>query len=474
MHQPLTREEVRTLQEKALAIYENNYVADVRSRLALILTEENYSMYYKYVAPERNVLKRITSIESVVYQRAPWRRCEDADVIDAINEYASRLDRQLYEAEKLTYGLADIFVMPYWDEEKERVDYDIITPDKVEVSVKRASVQYVEITLIRDGKKVYTRYYASGRTEESTDRTKWKRIRNIFETHKISPVVWISLKSPTEAQPWSIGEIRDIINTTINVGVNETYRNRGQFLRAQRIPTLKNPADALEATGAAVGADNKIPLDMSNILKGDFGALSLSDENDKFLGSIQSDIADCAASRGISSATYNKTVATKDSLSAISEELKLRWRQSRTLFADPEKSLLKISLILINKYKKLSLNVDVKWTIEYLEPLPSIDDPRVALEVLIKGMTEGVDSPVAYLMRTNPDINTEKEALDYIDKNAEIRAKVVELMRELNAPANGDPGLTPEQNGARGPLVVPAEIDPNSQMNMNRGDNNNG
>lgn len=454
----------------ALAIYDNDYTAKVRSKLLEIIPG-NYDKYEKYVSPERNILKRISSLSSVMYQRPPWRRANNKQAVDLVNEYCTQINRKLAQAESMTHAIGDMFIMPYWDDMRKRVDYELISPDAVEVSVKRSSIEWIQVTQVIDDKKVLHRYYSDGTVKQLNKNDKWVEIDSIFKGKNVNPVVWLSLRAPTEHYPWAIGEVRDLVNATIGAAIQETYRNRGHFLRSQRIPNLRDPA-ALAEAGRNASADNSLPTDQDTILVGDFSALSLSDEDDKFLESIRADIADAAASRGISQQNYNRTFTNTNQLNAVSEELRIRWRQNRILFADAEKDLLKCSLILINKYTPENVDIDTKWTIEYLEPLPAVDDPQKALKVLDDGIQMGTDNAVAFLMRNNPDINTEKEAIDYIEKNIEIRAKMVEQMRELNAPADPkDAGQTPEQNGASGPLVVSAPIDPNSNRNTQESNN---
>lgn len=61
----------------------------------------------------------------------------------------------------------------------------------------------------------------------------------------------------------------------------------------------------------------------------------------------------------------------------------------------------------------------------------------------------------------NPEIRSEEDAFEEIRRNAKIRARVVELMRELNisGEANQDePGQSPEANGAMGSAVRDGEM----------------
>lgn len=453
------------LQLSAYKIYCNDYRDLVRSELHRILSYDNYEIYSKYVKPQRNVLKRIASLMAILYQRSPWRRTpENEKVESAVRSYCPDLNRILYEAEKMVWGIGDIFIMPYWDEVSHKVRYELIPPSDVQVEINRATVEYIEITTENQIK----RYMSDGTySVQSKDTGKWVTQKSIVSAGM--QIIWLSLTPPTQRSPWSIGEIRDLIDATINVGVLEAYRNRGHYLRSQRVPYLKNP-EQLEDLGKAAGEDNMLPVDQSIIVPGDISALSLADEDDKFLLSIHSEIQDATSSRGISYNNYTRNIKTTDEFSAISEELKLRWRQGKTLFQSAERDLLKVSVALIDHYTDLDLDPEEHWIIDYLEPLPSTDDPLVSLDVLQKSIEKGTDNVVSYILRNNPDIQNGKEALDIIDENIAIRSKMVERMRALNEPldATSDPGQDPEHNGAHGPLAVSADLDPLSNKNMNK------
>jgi hypothetical protein len=65
-------------------------------------------------------------------------------------------------------------------------------------------------------------------------------------------------------------------------------------------------------------------------------------------------------------------------------------------------------------------------------------------------MRRGLDSPVSFVMRKDPDL-TREQANAFIVKNLADFAVLVMASRELNVPKGADaenPGKTPEENGA--------------------------
>lgn len=87
-------------------------------------------------------------------------------------------------------------------------------------------------------------------------------------------------------------------------------------------------------------------------------------------------------------------------------------------------------------------------------------DPLEELTLLDKMVRWGLDSPIAYLMRKNPDL-TREDALILMADNLEDWMRVIMKVRTMNTPANSDaknPGQSPQDNGA-------GNEDPNAKAN---------
>jgi hypothetical protein len=88
-------------------------------------------------------------------------------------------------------------------------------------------------------------------------------------------------------------------------------------------------------------------------------------------------------------------------------------------------------------------------------------DANEEVDLLDKKMRKGLDSPVSFLMRKDPDL-TRDEAKTKILDNLEDFSMLVIAVRALNAPADGDafePGKTPQENGADNAAKVPGKSD---------------
>jgi hypothetical protein len=350
--------------------------------------------------------------------------------------------------------VGDVFVMPYWSDVDQQVMIDIIDPPGVDVSIDRSTVSYIEIT--QDDRRV--RYYADGTIRKQIDRhnpalSEWSDPMPTIWSWR--PITWVSLHHPTQAEPWAIYRVRDLIDCTLLVGVMETYRNRGHYLRAQRIPVL---ADR-EAVDDYEKSNPTLPTSMSDVMRGDLKAVSLADEDDKFLDSIRAEIQDVAAPRGLSLGTIYREYADADQ-ATITTELKQAWSASRELMAPREREIIRSVLRLIDQYAE-RIDPDSRVTVDYLEPIAALEDKAASLANLKSGIELGVDNVYDYLGLQNADLESDAEVEAQVAKNIEIRAQMVEAMRALNMPA--DPtqvGLSADRNGANGPPAASAAITP--------------
>jgi hypothetical protein len=88
-------------------------------------------------------------------------------------------------------------------------------------------------------------------------------------------------------------------------------------------------------------------------------------------------------------------------------------------------------------------------------------DANEEVDLLDSKMRKGLDSPVSFLMRKDPDL-TRDDAVTLLKANLTDFAALVMWQRALNAPADADaakPGKTPQENGAANEEKQPGESD---------------
>lgn len=88
-------------------------------------------------------------------------------------------------------------------------------------------------------------------------------------------------------------------------------------------------------------------------------------------------------------------------------------------------------------------------------------DANEEVDLLDKKMRKGLDSPVAFLMRKDPDLSRE-DAVALLKNNLTDFAALIQWVRALNVSGDADaanPGATPQQNGANNAPAQPQQSD---------------
>jgi hypothetical protein len=424
-----------------------------------ILSGEISQKYEAYIAPERNILRRVVLLTSQLYARTPRRT---GDAAETLTNYCPTLQNALQAAQQRTEAIRDVFLLPSWDIYDQQVRIEIIDPQNVEVKMDRSKCVWIRLKQADR----YVWYYSDGtiRTGVSEKENEGAIIKNILGN--VCPVVWWSLGYPQEGSEWSITQVSDLIAVTINTAIYESYRARQNYLRSQRVVSM----GAIEYDDNTGSGDLRIPIDMNTIVKGTLTSASLADENDSFVNVIRSDMEDAAASRGLSVQAMNKTYADAGILTANKELLAIWYGQSET-YRRLERALNRVILATIGAYTIAKHDIDEEIPTDYLEPVAMLETSAESLANLEKGIALGITKIEDYIALRNADLCDEDEIEEFIKANTESRARVNNLMREQNMSKNPTetPGDDPEINGANGPPAISPEMNPDSLRNTNGG-----
>ena len=449
-------------QKMAWDIYQNDYYSHILRKIQTRMNAETEEKYRPNIAPRHNVLKRVAEILAVVYRRPPRRYSQPEEAKDYLRNYVPDLDLVLDEISKLTFALGDVLVAPYFDDNSDIIRIDIIPPHLIhEIEYNRSAL---ESLLIKQGQYFY-RYYADGTYVKLVQGRKGLEAKESGDTGLgMLPFVMFSLTPRSYLKPWGIQDNNDLVEGTIEVGILETYHGFTSYLRSFRLPTMS--AAELEASGKATPPEIDVAPD--TLITYDLKTLELADPADQFWQSITKQVEDLAASRDISPTIMFRRVSKVDEAAAASEELRNRWESQVKIFRGAEGRLLKL-IFKILQMEDIWTGDIPEWRIDYMLPSPVLSDPQKNLDVLEKGIKLGVDSPAQFLLREQPDLRSEKEAWEVINKNIEDRAKLVKEMRALNMPAdptqvgndpsvNGGSQIQQDNQGYNGPPAAPTEL----------------
>ena len=439
-------------------VLHNDYDELIDSRLKEIHTNEIYQEYYKYINPTRNPVKRIAEILSVTYLKAPRRYIKASNkafVNNIIRNNIKNLNQILREVEKQINVIGDCYLRPYMNEKEDMVELEVIPAYLVKPAYDRSTLLSLRVY---DEKGNSIIYYNDGTFEELNVSGKAIKERTQSKVDYL-PIVHFAISPTDEKHPTNISDNQDIYNATLQIGLLETYLSRVNYLRSFRQPK----ASTEEIAGATGTNQADLTISPSSVIPYDLDTVELASPSDEYLSGIRELEIDASGSRGISSDMYYKKI-NNGSEDVITNELRQYWFKSIQTMRTGEQELLRlcVDLYLLNTGKafKAFKFKPYDYIIDYIEPIPELMNPLNAQKVLSNDIKLGTDNVVDYLLRTNPDIPDEKTALKLIEKNINMRAKMVEKMRELNMPADvlnnneveapedkKDVGETPDMNG---------------------------
>lgn len=432
--------------EDRLSIYNDAWEDILKNAVNEQFNKKTRGNIQQMLAFDINVLKRIVNEVSVVYQESAKRSYiigEDKDGVPKEDENYNELLKNMpinltMESTNQLTNLNNeslIYIVPRND----TIEYDILTPDIVEVYQSPSDSKKVEAIVFSqsfvDTKGDTTLNYIYWDT--SGNHLKFDREMNPIKTdgdgvnpykdpdnpgQTILPFVIFHKKFPINTV-WNVTSGGDIVSSTIQVAILLTYLNylfktqsfKQKYFTGVDIKDLPKELvnDPLwniiipSGDGKVGVLDYQVLLDkLWEIIYAKIGAVAnnygMSLDNFKIIGTAQSGYA-----LKIKNLPLEKIVA---------QQIKLyRWHENE-LFE-------KTKIINNNQYPKKIIAEDGVFKIDFAEPIypESPEDTRKKWSFDIK---MGAKSIADYAQSVNPDLKSEEEAITLIEKNAGINKKI--------------------------------------------------
>jgi hypothetical protein len=436
----ITFADVRELQRAAWYVYQHDHAEWIYRLLVHRFDDHTAEFYKMFTNPVQNPLRRIAQLLSVTYTTPTYRTSGYAATDRAIRRFVRGLDPALEKAEEYKNATGDAFVIPYWSVAEKCVRFHVVSPSYCDVETDETGGI---IAYIYNDKRLLP----DGTYQEKDKRGDWGSSQD--SGLDVAPIAWFRL-DPYSELIWSANEIKDLVLGTLEIGLSESINNVGEHFRAYKQPFLSGPSDGTAPKRAAAG----MRLGQDIILEREIGTVDLADPTNPQYDAIRKKISDLAATRGISDKTYfaQARISNAEDAAVFTPELRNRWRKSIKYQLDPERQLLTAVVGLINKWNGSDLKIRPDgYVIDYREPIPELESPGAALNVLKLGVESGVDSAVEYVMRHDQEVVTREDAMEKIKMYAEDTAEVNRLYIEHNIPRGElGKGLTPQENGRIG------------------------
>lgn len=429
-----------------LDIYRDSWETILNNELNAQFHEKTRGNIKQMLALDSNVLKRVVKEISVVYQESAVRSYtlgegEQAKEDETYQELLSKIPINIImqETNRLTNLCNEslIYIVP----RGEKIDYDIITPDIVEVSQSQTKATDVEaivftqtfVDTLGDTTIFYIYYDIFGRHlkfDEDFNPVKIEGNEKGINPYKdpnnpgqtILPFVIFHKDYPINAV-WNTTGGGDLVNGTKQVGVLLTYLNYLIKMASFKQRYFKGiPLDDVPMT---LVHDPAFTLVVSNP-EGDVGVLDFQVALKEIWELIYSKIGAIANNYGMSLDNFRLTgdaqsgyalrIKNRGLEKIVEEQIKLyRWHE-RELFE-------KTKIINNTAYPKKKIADNGDFKIDFVEQ-EYPEAPEEERQQWKFDISMGAKSIADYAMSVNPDLKTQDEAIEYIKSNDEINKTI--------------------------------------------------
>jgi hypothetical protein len=420
-------------------ILRDNLRSIIHTQLALMFSPQTYEDMKHYVDATNNVMRRVMREISTVYASEPMRTITPKGNQKRYEEImqAMGMNQKLQTANMLLNGLNDIIIQI--TVMGGTLDFNILTPDMVTVFENKDNPQVLDAIMIEDaycdenGQTQRQWIYWSPTRHFIVDRDFRKKAisgneemvnpyaeQNIL-LDKFYPFV-VSHASTRENCFWDRYTGRDLVDATKLVAIQSTFRNFMVPMQFKQLSVKMTGVD--ERQGTTKSNQIKSPLD---ILTTNGEAQVLDWQNDlKQIGDqIQAQIFAIAGNYGISAENFKLTAqavsgfarkVARERLDEIREEQIKIWRQV-------EGELFDAIRMANNVYGFAPIADTAKFSIDFAEPKQMENETEV-IDVQKEKIALGVMSLLDIIKNENPDVKTDEQAEEILQKNLDINRRL--------------------------------------------------
>lgn len=382
-----------------------------------------------------NIVKRIIDEVSVVYKRAPARRLmkagkalegQPAETYQKMLEDAG-VDAALKKVNRYTNLLRTIGVQVVW--RNGRVELDVLTPDILNVvqdplDPTKCSAVIIEqafadtVALDTPGNpygasKLYIAWTPAQHQVFDQSGVTRSDLANAegANPYGLIPIVWFRSEAP-DGYFWNEGA-QDLMNAQDAINVKLTELNQLIKMQAFSIPVIIGQAPV---GGVSVDPSNYIEIPLADSIERgqpDFKFVTPSPKIADLIEAIREDVRRIADDWGLSMSSFKLTGTAQSGLSLKVQNIRLleRREDDLTLYRSYEKELFRVMRVVHNAHAQKKLPEDAELSVNFAE-LDFPEDPAVEDQRWVTRISQNVASRAQWLMAIDPDIKTEKEAIE--------------------------------------------------------------
>ena len=445
----------KTSQENRMSMYLDNYEDLILTKLKTQFSKENQDVLYPMVALHDNVFKAINNLKAKTYKDSPnreWVVNNEAD--ESYNDLIlkSNLDSESIRLEKFSFinNIAFMRAKIVYG----KLCYEAIAPEYIDIEQdpqdpwKFNALVHTIVKNATSGEHT-TAYHVWTNGKSSIDEETMpngymqtvyldsegverggEKIPNPYidpETQE-GIIPYVEMRTVMGVDYWSETMNNDLYEGTLQINVKQTHSNnlkkysgyRQLFISGGQVDTAKlqnqksDVASAIVVSGVVGQSEPTIQ------------AVEHSNDPNVLDRAINGDKAQLAQNHGVSfnaEAMSGNQRQTAEAMTISRQQLMEIRKEVLPLFREYEKNLAKITVIIANTPQEsgLGLNIDItgEFRIDYVEP-KVVSSPKEELETDLLKISQGVMSKAQLLMKLNPDIKSEEDAIERLEKIKEI------------------------------------------------------
>lgn len=419
-------------------ILRDNLRQIIHAQLALMFTPQTYDDMKFYVDATNNVMRRVIRELSTVYTQEPKReispkgnqkRFEEIVKTVSLNE---KLGRANYLVNGLNDAILQVAVLGGM------VDINILTPDMVTVFENKDNPMVLDALMIEDAyidevgqtqrqwvywsptrhfivDKDFRRQAVAGNPEMMNPYAEQNILLNAF-----FPFVPVHA-SDRENCFWDRYTGRDLVDATKLIAIQSTFRN---FMVPMQFKQLSVKMQGVDDGKMLKSNQIKSPLDILTT-NGEASVLDWQSNLTQIGEQIQNQIFAIASNYGISAENFKLTAqavsgfarkVAKERLDEIREEQIKVWRSVEEQLFDA----IRWATIV---YQLGPIAEAAKISVDFAEPR-QIENEVEVIDVQKEKLALGVISLLDVVKNENPDIKTDEEAEELLQKNLDIKRKL--------------------------------------------------
>jgi hypothetical protein len=434
----------------------------VRNEIARLFTDPTVKsrvLMFAHLAKSVTLFKRvIKELARPVYLVPPTRVVTPDSAQEAYEQIVKETYLDHVAPRWLTMALATgaAFAYPRYVERLNRIVIDVIPADAATVipdpddPCKELAIIYDKPVYKQDGTLVIWQVYWDDEISFQVDEQGTPQPFAVGEppfrenTFKRIPIVSLHPYERT-GEYWCTSAAESLVEANMAACTLTTLALRG--LKARGFNQLVVTGDAMRfPKGQAMDEESAILApDGTNVIE-----LANAADASNYLAMIDAVEARAGAEYGISRARLNREKENADDTGLTEQRAEMI-----KLMAKAEHDLFEVLQLVSGETTDRQLPADANVVVDFGE-YQFRTDPEAELRVWEQKRRMGVRNVLDQIMAENPEIRTDDDAWDEVERNMDAEAEYIKRRRALNIPEDAntaEPGQSPSENGKMGPMV---------------------